>query len=108
MVKVCLSALLLIFATQVMAAQDPTAPLGWQQPKQGSHSAAVKRKPLPKLQSIICNDGSVCSAIVNGRVVSVGEHISGYKISQIKPEVVTLVRGGKQWKLNLFSLEVKQ
>ncbi|KJY82040.1 MSHA biogenesis protein MshK [Vibrio galatheae] len=100
---------LLIFSTSAVASQDPTAPLGWQQPLQ-NEAAKVKRKPLPALQSIVCieNNQNECHAVLDGQVVLVGEQIGGYKISHIKPDTVTLVKGGKSWNLNLFSLEVKQ
>lgn len=107
MVRTCFLLLVAGYSFNAVAAQDPTAPLGWQLP-QHSKTTTVKRKAVPKLQSIVCEDKGGCSAIINGQVVLAGEQISGYQVSQIKPEIVTLVRGGKQWKLKLFSLEVKQ
>ena len=107
MVRTIVMLLTVGLSLNVMASQDPTAPLGWQSPQQ-SKATIIKRKPVPKLQSIVCEEAAGCSAIINGQVVLAGEQVNGYKVSQIKPEVVTLVRGGKQWKLNLFSLEVKQ
>lgn len=107
MVRISLALVLSVLSLNTLASQDPTAPLGWQK-STPNKPAVVKRKPVPKLQSIVCEDTHGCSAIINGQVVLAGEQVSGYKVSQIKPEVVTLVRGGKQWKLNLFSLDVKQ
>lgn len=107
MVRISLAFVLSLLSLNSLAAQDPTAPLGWQTSPLNK-TAVVKRKPVPKLQSIVCEDVDGCRAIINGHVVLVGEVVSGYKISQIKPEVVTLETGGKQWQLNLFSLDVKQ
>lgn len=99
--------LLILLSFNSVASQDPTAPLGWQKPKQ-NNTTQVKRVSVPILQSIVCEDVTGCRAILNGQVVVAGEQVSGFKVSQIQPEVVTLVGGGKQWNLNLFSLEVKQ
>ncbi|MEZ8101919.1 MSHA biogenesis protein MshK [Vibrio bivalvicida] len=107
MARICLLLLVAGYSFNAFASQDPTAPLGWQNP-QHSMATTVKRKSVPKLQSIVCEDKGGCSAIINGEVVLVGEQISDYRVGQIKPETVTLVRDGKQWELKLFSLEVKQ
>lgn len=108
MVKVRLIMLLALAPLAAWASQDPTAPLGWEQPKQDTTQTKVVSKPVPSLQSIVCLDEDECRAIVSGKVVLVGESVSGYQVSRIEPEVVTLSRGGKQWKLKLFALDVKQ
>lgn len=97
-----------VFSASCWAAQDPTAPLGWEKPKQtqAKKNAVVYR--VPTLQSIVCSDNSTCKAILNGKVVATGETVSGYKVTRIESERVTVSRGGKQWNLELFSLDIKQ
>ncbi|HDY7868717.1 TPA: MSHA biogenesis protein MshK [Vibrio vulnificus] len=89
------------------ATQDPTAPLGWTKPAQTKPSAQRKYR-LPTLQSIVCQSPKECVAILNDDVVSVGETIRGYKVTQIDSDVVTLKRGSKLWKLELFNLDIKE
>lgn len=90
------------------AQQDPTAPLGWQQPVQSQNKSKKKVTPaVPKLQSVICDQLQTCSAVLNGRVVSKGSVVNGYKVTKINDEFVFLQRGSKQWKLSLFSIDVK-
>lgn len=108
MVKTWLIALLALVSLNVWASKDPTAPLGWQQPNQATATPKVVTKPLPSLQSIVCSEVGKCRAILSGKVVLAGESISGYRVNRIEPEVVTLSRSGKQWKLELFTLDVKQ
>ncbi|OEE79901.1 hypothetical protein [Vibrio genomosp. F6] len=90
------------------AAQDPTAPLGWMAPA----DKVVKKKRvrtyrLPTLQSIVCKDEAPCYAILNDQVVTQGNTIHGYRVKQVNAEDVTLQRGSKTWKLELFSLNIK-
>ncbi len=108
MARVWIIALLVAWSTSAFSSQDPTAPLGWQAPKTQTVKPRVIRKPLPKLQSIVCVDEASCRAILNGQVVLAGEQVNGYQVKKIESEVVTISRNGKQWKLNLFSLEVKK
>ncbi|AJR07366.1 MSHA biogenesis protein MshK [Photobacterium gaetbulicola] len=87
------------------AAQDPTAPLGWQAP-------AVKTSPsrarLPQLQGIFCDqDGQACRAILNSVSVGTGGRISGYTLSQVTDDYVILQRGGRQWRLEMFADNIK-
>lgn len=84
----------------VFAAQDPTAPLGWQAPTQKSRTQKVYK---PVLQSVLCDEYSRCSAIINGRNVSVGQSVSGYRVIKIYPDSVVVSRGGKQSRLALFA-----
>nr|WP_267135447.1 MSHA biogenesis protein MshK [Vibrio sp. CK2-1] len=59
---------------------------------------------VPSLQSIVCNDGGgQCRAILNNKIVSKGESVSGYRVADISREYVTLTRGSKTWNLELFS-----
>jgi MSHA biogenesis protein MshK len=93
----------------VMAAADPTAPLGWQQPaQQSSKPVKEKRVRLPTVQSIVCSDNSDCHAVLNNRVVSGGDKVSGYRITEITPQGVRVTRAGREWTLSLFSLSIKQ
>lgn len=103
-----LSLVLLISASSCWAAQDPTAPLNWQKPEP---KEVVKKRvvyPLPKLQSIVCSDTTTCRAILSGKAVDAGERINGYLVQKIESERVVLSRGKRQWKLELFSLDIKQ
>ncbi len=102
-----LIAVLLASSQCVSASQDPTAPLGWQNAKQRKAKTAAQPRP-PQLQSIVCNGESACKATLSDQVVVAGESVRGYRVNNIKPESVVLSRGGKQWTLELFSLDIKQ
>jgi MSHA biogenesis protein MshK len=60
------------------------------------------------LQSIVCRDAGLCRAVLNNQVALVGETVNGYKVTSIEPELVWLSRAGKQWELELFTLDIKQ
>lgn len=109
MVRAFLFATLMI-ASNANAEQDPTAPLGWMVPKEQAAQPAKKKAVhyrLPTLQSIVCKSDLPCYAILNDQILAQGESIRGYRIKTIAPEYVSLQRGGKQWKLELFSLDIK-
>ncbi|CAH0526878.1 MSHA biogenesis protein MshK [Vibrio hippocampi] len=100
--------LMLLISGQGLASQDPTAPLGWQQPeKQVSKPKKAVTHPVPKLQSIVCEQSQTCSAVLSGKVVTKGSTVQGYKVTEINDEFVFLQRANKQWKLGLFSMDVK-
>lgn len=88
------------------AAQDPTAPLGWNKSK-SSASARAKTYPLPTLQSIVCDQGTQCFVMLNDKIVTKGQSVSGYQIQGITSDRVTLARAGKTWQLELFNSNVK-
>ncbi len=91
------------------AEQDPTAPLGWKKPAVASNAKpAAKQYRLPKLNSILCQTNSQCTAIMNNQIVEQGQLFSGYRVVSITSEFVTLKRGNRQWKLELFGLNVKK
>ncbi len=95
------------FTQTVLANNDPTAPLSWQAP--AKKKAAVRRsQALPKLQSIVCSTTTECHAILNDKILTSGEWISGYQVKSINKDIVTLAKKGKQWKLGLFNSKVKQ
>ncbi|SMY36604.1 MSHA biogenesis protein MshK [Photobacterium andalusiense] len=94
----------LLFAANIYAQQDPTAPLGWQKK---SSSVAVSAPSLPQLQSVIC-DAQACRATLSGKSVTVGSVIRGYRVSRISDSSVILTRNKKQWQLSLFSANIKQ
>lgn len=98
---------LMLFCSPSYATQDPTAPLGWTKPSQTKSAGQVQYR-LPTLQSIVCQSPKECVAILNDDVVSVGETIRGYKVTQIDSELVTLKRVSKVWKLELFNLDIKE
>ncbi|WP_416376206.1 MSHA biogenesis protein MshK [Vibrio algivorus] len=82
---------------------DPTAPLDWMTGKIPAAKPGPVYYRVPSLQSIVCNDGGQCRAILNDRIVSKGESVSGYRVADISREYVTLTRGSKTWNLELFS-----
>jgi MSHA biogenesis protein MshK len=47
-------------------------------------------------------------AILNNRIVEPGAKLNGYRVASINSEFVTLKRGDRQWKLELFGLNVKK
>ncbi len=98
------AALMAMMVSTAQANQDPTAPLGWQAPakKQTSHRAR-----LPDLQSIICAEESNCTVIMNDVAIGLGGRVSGYTLSEINNDHVTVTRGGKQWRLELFAENIK-
>ncbi|HAS62971.1 MAG TPA: MSHA biogenesis protein MshK [Vibrio sp.] len=99
---------LLAMSSFAFASQDPTAPLNWQQaPKTGQVKKVVHYR-VPNLQSIVCGGNKECYAILDGQAMAKGEKIDGFSVKQIQADYVTVTRGSKQWKLELFPLEVKQ
>lgn len=96
--------LLLIISGGVFAQDDdPTAPLDWMTGKAETKPARVYYR-VPSLQSIVCHDGEEqCRAVLNNKIVSKGESVSGYRVADISRENVTLTRGSKTWNLELFS-----
>lgn len=107
MVKRILFLLILCVSTSVSAEQDPTAPLGWYAPKP-SATKSVKTYPLPVLQSIVCDSGSQCVAMLNDKILSKNQNVAGYKIVSISKEDVVVARAGKTWQLQLFNSNVRQ
>ncbi|WP_239502555.1 MSHA biogenesis protein MshK [Vibrio astriarenae] len=108
MVKQLLFITLATMSVGSYAAQDPTAPLGWSAPKKST--TPVKRSyRVPKLNSIICKpEQADCSAILNSRIVATGDSVNGYQVNKITDQYVTLTRAGKQWKLQMFTLDIKE
>ncbi len=107
--KLIISISLMLVAGASWASQDPTAPLGWNKPAVSSNAKpAVKRYRLPTLNSIVCQTGSQCTAVMNNKIVEQGQLIRGYRVVSITNEFVTLKRGNRQWKLELFGLNVKK
>ncbi|WP_417883714.1 MSHA biogenesis protein MshK [Vibrio rumoiensis] len=103
MVRTLILSLLLLMSGNVLAQDDdPTAPLDWMTGKVPAKSGPVYYR-VPSLQSIVCNDGGQCRAILNNKIVSKGESVSGYRVADISREYVTLTRGSKTWNLELFS-----
>ncbi len=99
--------LLAIIVIPVSSAQelDPTAPIGWIKKQQVKKTRQV---PVPELQSIVCKGNDECSAILNDQVVSGGDKVAGYSVTQVTPTQVELKRGKKSWTLELFSLDIKE
>ncbi|WP_024372852.1 hypothetical protein [Vibrio natriegens] len=106
--KFIISIALTVIAGGVWADQDPTAPLGWQKPAESNAKPTKKRSRLPTLNSIVCKVGSQCSAIMDNQIVEQGELFKGYRVVSITSEFVTLKQSNRQWKLELFGLNVKK
>lgn len=107
--KFIISIALAVIAGGVWADQDPTAPLGWQKPAAESNAKPTKKRSrLPTLNSIVCKVGSQCSAIMDNQIVEQGELFKGYSVVSITSEFVTLKQSNRQWKLELFGLNVKK
>ncbi len=108
--KFIISITLTVMAGATWASQDPTAPLGWNQPVGTSSSAkpVAKRYRVPTLSSIMCQTDNQCTAILNNQIVEQGQSVRGYRVVSITNEFVTLKRGNRQWKLELFGLNVKK
>lgn len=105
MVRTLMLSFLLSVSGRVMAQEgDPTAPLDWMTSKPPVVQPRAIYYKVPSLQSIVCNDGGgQCRAILNNKIVSKGESVSGYRVADISREYVTLIRGSKTWNLELFS-----
>ncbi|CAM3018121.1 MSHA biogenesis protein MshK [Vibrio rarus] len=95
------------FGQIAYAQQDPTAPLGWYS-KKSSSVAKVKTYALPTLQSVVCDEGAQCFAMLNDNILSEGQSIAGYHVKKITSQRVTLARNGKVWHLALFNSDVRQ
>ncbi|WP_104046296.1 MSHA biogenesis protein MshK [Vibrio jasicida] len=110
MVKKLITSLVLVVAVgSSWANQDPTAPLGWQKTATESQAKPkAKQYRLPTLNSIVCKPNTECVAILNNRIVEPGVKLNGYRVASINSEFVTLKRGDRQWKLELFGLNVKK
>ena len=98
----------LAMASWAVASQDPTAPLNWQPTEKSTQAKKITQYRVPNLQSIVCQGEKECIAILNGQALAQGERINGFQVKQVRADYVTVARGSKQWKLELFPLEVKQ
>ncbi len=96
--------LMMLTINTAQATQDPTAPLGWSAP---AKKQTAKRSYVPTLQSILCDEADTCTAILNNVSVGVGGKVSGYTLTHIQDDFVTVNRGGKQWRLELFADNIK-
>ena len=106
--KLIISLALVSIAGSCWANQDPTAPLGWTKPATEQAKPKAKQYRLPTLNSIVCKPNTPCVAILNDRIVEPGAKLNGYQVASINSEFVTLKRGNRQWKLELFGLNVKK
>ncbi|MCL9780523.1 MSHA biogenesis protein MshK [Vibrio sp. S4M6] len=107
MAKWTLGLVFLSLSATVWGAKDPTAPLGWTAPKPSGKQAQQKAKQLPKLQGILCQERGKCYATLNNTIVRANDVIGQYRVKNIGQDSVTLVSQGKQWKLKLFPLNIK-
>lgn len=97
MIKISLLLSSLFFVGNSLAANDPTRPLFG-----GVQTNKVKNKSRLILQSVIKRNKQL-SVVINGKLLNQGDKISGYQVSHIKPNQVTLVSEDKRLLLSLFS-----
>lgn len=73
-------------------AVDPTAPPAWAKPSapvvSAPATAARVEITLPKLQQIVLGEQS--RAVINGRLLAVGDEVDGYRLISIGPDSVRL------------------
>jgi MSHA biogenesis protein MshK len=106
-VRLSLSLIFGLLSAISFAQTDPTAPLGWQEPKR-EIVKKTDRYPLPELQSIICRDDAPCYAILSNKIVENGQTVSGYYVKSVEKERVVLTRAGKHWSLSMFNADIKK
>ncbi|UTZ42343.1 MSHA biogenesis protein MshK [Vibrio campbellii] len=106
--KLIISLAFATVASSSLASHDPTAPLGWSKPVAEQAKPKAKQHRLPTLNSIVCKPSTPCVAVLNNRIVESGAKLNGYQVASINSECVTLKRGDRQWKLELFGLNVKK
>jgi len=87
---------------------DPTAPLGWMTPAKVVTKKAKPKEKVPTLQLLTCINEQPCRAVLNSKMVHKGDYVSGYKVINIDDKVVTIKKGSRTWKLELFSSDIKQ
>ena len=104
MYKVILLILLLLPSAFIYSWQgmDPTRPL-----IPGGTSATQNTNGGMVLQSIIRQQG-ITKAVINGKVVSVGDTLDDYQVTAISARAVMLKSAQQQLKLSLFSGAVIQ
>lgn len=98
----------LFLVPQAFASNDPTAPLNWTSPNENTSKKVAKIDPVPTLQSIVCREKTSCYAVLNDVLVKVNDSISGYKVKEISPKEVIVVRGSKTHELALFQSDIKK
>lgn len=96
-----------IFASDTTVGHDPTEPLSWLKPEIVKKKSVKKHQYFPSLQAISCNGQFDCNAVLNDKPMKKGDKISGYTLLAINEESVSIGRSGKQWKLSLFSQDIK-
>jgi len=101
---VALAALALVGASSAVPLDDPTRPPTAQSAK--VHKAA--RKPLRWTLSSTLVSAQRRTAVINGRVVGVGEKINGARVVAILPSKVHLRRKGRDITLVLLKQDVKR
>lgn len=93
---------------KVQGLRDPFEPLVREERKDTKVVSAVEVKPLPSLtvQGMIWG-GVMPQAIINNKIVKVGDTIEGVKIKSINKEGVTVLFANKEHKLST-SLELQK
>ncbi|WKE66015.1 MSHA biogenesis protein MshK [Gallaecimonas kandeliae] len=74
--------------------QDPTAP--------PQAKVAAKATPAASLKLSAVLGSKPARVIINGQVLAVGDSIQGWRLIQIKDDVVTLAQGQRRKMLTLF------
>lgn len=83
---------------------DPTGP--WGAINTTTSQGKKIKKSMPVLQAIFVRDG-VKVAVMNDKEVQAGDWVSGYKVRIVTDNFVYFLRGDKEYRLSLFSSQVK-
>ncbi len=100
-----LAGLLAAGAAPALALKDPTRPPGAQPAK--AHKAAARKALRWTLGSTLVSPRRR-TAVINGRLVGVGETINGARVVEILPSQVRLRREGRDITLVLLKQDVKR
>lgn len=98
-------AILALPASASSPLKDPTRPPTLKQVKKPPKAA---RKPLRWVLGSTLVSGQRRTAVINGRVLSVGERIAGARVLEIQPSRVRLRRNGRDITLVLLKQNVKR
>jgi hypothetical protein len=87
--------------------KDPTRPLVDLNSVNGQASPLAEEEETPLILHSVVAKEQYKVAVINNRVLKVGEIIEGYEIIAITDYTVELIRDGKGMLLSLFSLDIK-
>ena len=106
MVKQVLLFLFCCYSMPLVASNmsDPTGP--WGAINTATSQGKKIKKSMPVLQAIFVRD-TTRIAVMSDKEVQAGDWVSGYKIRIITDNFVYFLRDGKEYRLSLFSSQVK-